>query len=45
MGAIGFIDDYLKVVKKRPKGMIGRFKLVGQVSYGLLLGGGARLRR
>lgn len=38
MGVIGFIDDYLKVVKKRPKGMIGRFKLVGQVSYGLLLG-------
>ncbi len=39
MGIIGFIDDYLKVVKKRPKGMIGRFKLVGQISYGLLLGG------
>jgi len=39
MGAIGFVDDYLKVVKKRPKGMIGRFKLAGQVSYGLLLGG------
>jgi phospho-N-acetylmuramoyl-pentapeptide-transferase len=38
MGTIGFIDDYLKVVKKRPKGMIGRFKLAGQVSYGLLLG-------
>ncbi len=38
MGAIGFVDDYLKVVKKRPKGMIGRFKLVGQVSYGLILG-------
>jgi phospho-N-acetylmuramoyl-pentapeptide-transferase len=39
MGIIGFVDDYLKVVKKRPKGMIGRFKLAGQVSYGLLLGG------
>ncbi|MCK9996284.1 MAG: phospho-N-acetylmuramoyl-pentapeptide-transferase [Candidatus Krumholzibacteria bacterium] len=38
MGLIGFVDDYLKVVKKRPKGMIGRFKLVGQVSYGLILG-------
>ncbi len=37
MGAIGFVDDWLKVVKKRPKGMIGRFKLVGQVGYGLLL--------
>jgi phospho-N-acetylmuramoyl-pentapeptide-transferase len=39
MGLIGFTDDYLKVVKKRPKGMIGRFKLVGQISYGLVLGG------
>ncbi|MBK8166495.1 MAG: phospho-N-acetylmuramoyl-pentapeptide-transferase [bacterium] len=37
MGTIGFIDDYLKVVKKRRKGMIGRFKLVGQISFGLLL--------
>jgi len=38
MGSIGFVDDYLKVVKKRPKGMIGRFKLIGQISYGLILG-------
>jgi phospho-N-acetylmuramoyl-pentapeptide-transferase len=38
MGCIGFLDDYLKVVKKQPKGMIGRFKLAGQISYGLLLG-------
>jgi phospho-N-acetylmuramoyl-pentapeptide-transferase len=38
MGIIGFVDDYLKVVKKRPKGMIGRFKLAGQVTYGLILG-------
>jgi len=38
MGSIGFVDDYLKVVKKRPKGMIGRFKLAGQISYGLVLG-------
>ncbi|MFN2370119.1 MAG: phospho-N-acetylmuramoyl-pentapeptide-transferase [Candidatus Krumholzibacteriia bacterium] len=38
MGMIGFIDDYLKVVKKRPKGMIGRFKLAGQVGGGLALG-------
>jgi len=38
MGSIGFVDDYLKVVKKRPKGMIGRFKLAGQISYGLILG-------
>ncbi len=38
MGLIGFVDDYLKVVKKRPKGMIGRFKLAGQITYGLILG-------
>ncbi len=38
MGLIGFIDDYLKVVKKRPKGMIGRFKLAGQVGWGVVLG-------
>ncbi len=38
MGALGFMDDYLKVIKKRPKGMIGRVKLAGQVGYGLLLG-------
>ena len=38
MGLLGFVDDYLKVIKKRPKGMIGRVKLAGQVGYGLLLG-------
>ena len=38
MGVIGFVDDYLKVVKKRPKGMIGRFKLAGQVGWGVVLG-------
>ena len=37
MGTLGFIDDYLKVVKKRPKGMIGRVKLVGQVGFSLIL--------
>ncbi|HPF35119.1 MAG TPA: phospho-N-acetylmuramoyl-pentapeptide-transferase [Candidatus Krumholzibacteria bacterium] len=37
MGAIGFVDDWLKVVKKRPKGMIGRVKLVGQVGFSLIL--------
>ncbi len=39
MGTIGFIDDWLKVVKKRPKGMVGRVKMAGQVGYGLLLSG------
>ena len=38
MGIIGFVDDYLRVVAKRPKGLIGRYKLAGQLSYGLGLG-------
>jgi phospho-N-acetylmuramoyl-pentapeptide-transferase len=38
MGMIGFLDDYLRVVKKRPKGLIGRYKLAGQVSWGIALG-------
>ena len=37
MGLIGFVDDWLKVVRKRPKGMIGRVKLAGQVSFGVVL--------
>ncbi len=39
LGGVGFLDDYLKVVKKLPKGLIGRYKIVGQVAIGLLLGG------
>ncbi len=38
LGLIGFMDDYLKAVKHQPKGMIGRKKLVGQLSLGLLFG-------
>lgn len=38
MGAIGFVDDYIKVFKKDKKGLKGRFKLVGQVSLGLIVG-------
>lgn len=38
MGALGFLDDYLKVVKKKRDGLIGRYKLVGQCSFGLVLG-------
>jgi phospho-N-acetylmuramoyl-pentapeptide-transferase len=37
-GAIGFIDDYLRVVKRRPKGLVGRWKLFGQMALGLGLG-------
>ena len=39
LGAVGFLDDYLKVVKKKPKGLIGKYKIVGQVAVGLVLGG------
>ncbi|MDQ7051716.1 MAG: phospho-N-acetylmuramoyl-pentapeptide-transferase [candidate division KSB1 bacterium] len=38
MGIVGFIDDYLKVVKKFPKGLIGRYKLVGQLTLGVIVG-------
>ncbi len=38
LGAVGFVDDYLKVVKKFPNGLIGRYKIVGQVSIGLIIG-------
>ena len=37
MGLVGFIDDWLKVVKKYPKGLIGRYKLLGQVIWGLVV--------
>src|SRR3989337_2608090 len=39
LGAVGFLDDYLKVVRKKPKGLIGRYKIVGQVIVGLVVGG------
>lgn len=38
LGLVGFLDDYLKVVKKKPKGLIGRYKIVGQVFVGLVVG-------
>ncbi|MDT8340502.1 MAG: phospho-N-acetylmuramoyl-pentapeptide-transferase [Longimicrobiales bacterium] len=38
MGGIGFLDDYLKVVRGKPEGLVGRLKLAGQVSFGLALG-------
>ena len=38
MGAIGFVDDYLKVVQRRPRGLVARYKLAGQISFGLALG-------
>jgi phospho-N-acetylmuramoyl-pentapeptide-transferase len=38
MGAIGFIDDYLKKIKKNKDGLSGKFKIVGQVGLGLIVG-------
>ncbi len=38
MGAFGFIDDYIKVFKKNKKGLPGIFKVVGQVTLGLIVG-------
>ena len=38
MGLIGFLDDYIKVYKKKMKGLAGRFKILGQVGLGLIVG-------
>jgi phospho-N-acetylmuramoyl-pentapeptide-transferase len=37
LGAIGFIDDYIKVVKKNKKGLHGRYKIIGQISLGFIV--------
>jgi phospho-N-acetylmuramoyl-pentapeptide-transferase len=38
MGMVGFLDDYIKVFKKNKEGLAGRFKIVGQVGLGLIVG-------
>jgi phospho-N-acetylmuramoyl-pentapeptide-transferase len=38
LGMIGFLDDYIKVFKKNKEGLAGRFKIVGQVTIGLVVG-------
>lgn len=38
MGTIGFIDDYIKVLKKDKEGLAGRFKIIGQVMLGIIIG-------
>jgi phospho-N-acetylmuramoyl-pentapeptide-transferase len=38
LGIFGFLDDYLKVVKKFPKGLIARYKLLGQTTVGIIVG-------
>ena len=38
LGVIGFIDDYIKVFKNNKKGLAGKFKIVGQVGVGIIVG-------
>ena len=38
LGLLGLLDDYLKIIKKYPKGLIGKYKLVGQITLGLIIG-------
>lgn len=38
LGAIGFLDDYIKIFKKNKEGLAGRFKITGQVGLALIIG-------
>lgn len=38
MGSIGFVDDYIKVFRKNKEGLHGKFKVLGQVGLGLIIG-------
>jgi phospho-N-acetylmuramoyl-pentapeptide-transferase len=38
LGFIGFVDDYIKVFKKDKKGLEGKFKILGQISLGIIVG-------
>ncbi len=38
MGIIGFVDDYIKVFKKDKEGLKGKFKIIGQIGLGLIIG-------
>lgn len=38
LGVLGFADDYIKVIKKNKEGMKGKFKIIGQVGLGLIVG-------
>lgn len=37
-GLVGFIDDYIKVFKKNKEGLAGRFKILGQIGLGIIIG-------
>ncbi|MCU0418142.1 MAG: phospho-N-acetylmuramoyl-pentapeptide-transferase [Cyclobacteriaceae bacterium] len=38
LGLVGFLDDYIKVFRKNKEGLAGRFKIIGQVTIGLIVG-------
>jgi phospho-N-acetylmuramoyl-pentapeptide-transferase len=38
LGLIGFLDDYIKVFRKNKEGLKGRFKIVGQIGIGIIVG-------
>lgn len=38
LGTIGFLDDYIKVFRKNKKGLAGKFKVLGQISLGIIVG-------
>ena len=38
LGLIGFLDDYIKVFRKNKEGLNGRFKIIGQVGLGIIVG-------
>jgi len=38
LGSLGFLDDYIKVFKKNKEGLSGKYKIVGQVILGLIVG-------
>lgn len=38
LGSIGFLDDYIKIFRKNKEGLAGKFKIVGQVGLGLIVG-------
>jgi phospho-N-acetylmuramoyl-pentapeptide-transferase len=40
LGALGFMDDYLKAIKRQPRGLVARKKLIGQILIGVLFAGG-----
>ena len=38
LGTLGFLDDYIKVFRKDKEGLHGKFKIIGQVGLGLIVG-------